>query len=59
LGGLEITLRLRAHLAEIFNNKKKRSVKIEDNPRAMAKLLKEAERVKKVLSANTEHMAQV
>jgi hypothetical protein len=25
----------------------------------MAKLLKEAERVKKVLSANTEHMAQV
>ena len=25
----------------------------------MAKLLKEAERVKKILSANTEHMAQV
>ena len=29
------------------------------NHRAMAKLLKEAKRVKKVLSANNEHMAQV
>lgn len=30
-----------------------------DSPRAMAKLLKEAQRVKQVLSANTDHQAQV
>ena len=54
-----MTLRLRDHLANVFNNKKKRSIKVQDNPRAMAKLLKEAERVKKVLSANNDHMAQV
>lgn len=30
-----------------------------DSPRAMGKLLKEAKRVKQVLSANTEHFAQV
>lgn len=30
-----------------------------DSPRAMAKLLKEAKRVKQVLSANTDHYAQV
>ncbi|XP_070201995.1 hypoxia up-regulated protein 1-like isoform X2 [Littorina saxatilis] len=59
LGGLEMTLRLRDHLAKVFNSKKKRSIKVEDNHRAMAKLLKEAERVKKVLSANSEHKAQV
>ena len=30
-----------------------------DSPRAMAKLLKEAKRLKKVLSANTDHISQV
>ena len=30
-----------------------------DSPRAMSKLLKEAKRLKKVLIANTEHVAQV
>lgn len=30
-----------------------------ENPRAMAKLFKEAERVKQVLSANADHFAQV
>ena len=30
-----------------------------DSPRAMAKLLKEAKRVKQVLSANIDHFAQV
>ncbi|XP_076438397.1 hypoxia up-regulated protein 1-like isoform X3 [Babylonia areolata] len=59
LGGLEMTLRLRDHLAQVFNGQKKRPVKVEDSPRAMAKLLKEAERVKKVLSANVDHKAQV
>ena len=59
LGGLEMTLRLRDHLVKVFNSQKKRATKLEDNPRAMAKLLKEAERVKKVLSANSDHKAQV
>lgn len=54
-----MTLRLRDHLAKVFNSQKKRPTKLEDNPRAMAKLLKEAERVKKVLSANSDHKAQV
>ena len=38
---------------------KKTSGSVYDSPRAMAKLLKEAKRVKQVLSANTEHYAQV
>uniref|UniRef100_A0A0B7BAA7 Hypoxia up-regulated protein 1 n=2 Tax=Arion vulgaris TaxID=1028688 RepID=A0A0B7BAA7_9EUPU len=59
LGGLEFTLRLRAHLAKTFNNQEKSSLKVENNERAMAKLWKEAERVKKVLSANNNHYAQV
>ena len=54
-----MTLRLRDHLVKVFNSQKKRATKLEDNPRAMAKLLKEAERVKKVLSANSDHKAQV
>ena len=54
-----MTLRLRDHLAQVFNAKKKRPIQVQDNPRAMAKLLKEAERVKKVLSANSDHRAQV
>lgn len=32
---------------------------ITENPRAMAKLLKEARRVRQVLSANTDHKAQI
>uniref|UniRef100_A0A0B7AHG5 Hypoxia up-regulated protein 1 n=1 Tax=Arion vulgaris TaxID=1028688 RepID=A0A0B7AHG5_9EUPU len=59
LGGLEFTLRLRAHLAKTFNGQKKTTLKVEENYRAMAKLLKEAERVKKVLSANVDHHAQI
>ncbi|KAL8594265.1 hypothetical protein ACOMHN_044209 [Nucella lapillus] len=59
LGGLEISLRLRDHLAKVFDSQKSRPASVQDNPRAMAKLLKEAERVKKVLSANLEHRAQV
>ena len=37
----------------------KTSSSVYDSPRAMAKLLKEAKRVKRVLSANTDHVAQV
>ena len=59
LGGLEMTLRLRDHLADIFDGQKNRQSKVKDNPRAMAKLLAEADRVKRVLSANSGHHAQV
>ena len=59
LGGLEITMRLRDHLARLFNEQKKTDSNVFENQRSMAKLLKEAGRVKQVLSANTEHHAQV
>ena len=59
LGALEITLRLRDHLAKLFNEQKKTKNNVLENPRAMAKLNKEAERVKKILSANSETFAQV
>ncbi|KFM81998.1 hypothetical protein X975_18921, partial [Stegodyphus mimosarum] len=59
LGGLEMQLRLRDHFAKAFNKAKKTDSDVFENSRAMAKLFKEAGRVKKVLSANTEHIAQV
>lgn len=53
-------LRLRDHLSKLFSEQAKKSLDlVQSNKRAMAKLLKEAARLKKVLSANTEHMAQV
>lgn len=52
-------LRLREHLAKLFNEQKKSKKDVRENMRAMAKLLKEAQRLKTVLSANAEHMAQV
>lgn len=52
-------LRLRDYLAKKFNEAKKTDSDVFKNNRAMAKLFKEAGRVKKVLSANTEHVAQV
>lgn len=58
LGGLEMELRLRDHLAKLFN-KQHPSKDVRKNLRAMAKLLKEASRLKTVLSANADHMAQV
>ncbi|KAL8173441.1 UNVERIFIED_CONTAM: Hypoxia up-regulated protein 1 [Gekko kuhli] len=58
LGGLEMELRLRNYLAEQFN-KQHPSKDVRQNLRAMAKLLKEANRLKTVLSANADHMAQV
>ncbi|XP_073513129.1 hypoxia up-regulated protein 1 isoform X2 [Phyllobates terribilis] len=59
LGGIEIDVRLRAHLAKLFNEQKKSKKDVRENPRAMAKLLKEANRVKTILSANNDHMAQI
>lgn len=61
LGGLEMELRLREHLAGLFNQQRKgqRAKDVRENPRAMAKLLREANRLKTVLSANADHMAQI
>lgn len=59
LGGLEIQLRLRDYLGKKFNELKKTKNDVFKNPRAMAKLFKEAGRLKNVLSANAEHYAQI
>jgi len=59
LGGTEITFRLREYLADQFDELKKTKTKVRTVPRAMGKLLKEAERVKLILSANTECFAQI
>lgn len=59
LGGFEIELRLRDHLAKLFNEQKKTKKDVRENMRAMAKLLKEAQRLKTVLSANAEHVSQI
>ncbi|KAF3706804.1 Hypoxia up-regulated protein 1 Precursor [Channa argus] len=59
LGGFEMDLRLRDHLAKLFNGQKKSKNDVRENYRAMAKLLKEAQRLKTVLSANADFMAQV
>uniref|UniRef100_A0A3B3ZHX1 Hypoxia up-regulated protein 1 n=1 Tax=Periophthalmus magnuspinnatus TaxID=409849 RepID=A0A3B3ZHX1_9GOBI len=58
LGGFEMDLRLRDHLAKLFNEQKKSKKDVRENHRAMAKLLKEAQRLKTVLSANVDFMAQ-
>ena len=59
LGGLEMQLRLRDYLAKEFDAMKKTSNSVFDSPRALAKLFKEAGRVKNVLSANADHYAQI
>uniref|UniRef100_H2YJQ2 Hypoxia up-regulated protein 1 n=1 Tax=Ciona savignyi TaxID=51511 RepID=H2YJQ2_CIOSA len=59
LGGLEMELRLRDHLVKRFNENKKTQSDVTKNPRSMAKLFKEARRLKKVLSANVDHRAQI
>lgn len=59
LGGLEMQLRLRDHLAKEFNAQKKTKTDVFTNARAMAKLFKEAGRVKNVLSANADIYAQI
>jgi len=57
LGGNAFMLRLANHLAKEFKEKSK--VDVFKNPKAILKLYKEAERVKNVLSANPDHVAQV
>jgi len=59
LGGSEITFKLREHLADEFDAMQKTKTKVRSVPRAMGKLLKEAEKVKIILSANSECYAQV
>ncbi|XP_066245009.1 hypoxia up-regulated protein 1 [Euwallacea similis] len=59
LGGLELQLRLRDYLAKKFNEMKKTPNDVFESPRALAKLFKEAGRLKNVLSANLEHYAQI
>lgn len=60
LGGIELQFRLRDLLLKLFAEQSKKTIEeISRNKRAMAKLLKEAGRLKKVLSANTEHRAQI
>ncbi|XP_038609730.1 hypoxia up-regulated protein 1 [Tachyglossus aculeatus] len=61
LGGLEMELRLREHLAGLFNEQRRArgAPDVRGNPRAMAKLLREANRLKTILSANADHMAQI
>ncbi|XP_011152376.1 hypoxia up-regulated protein 1 isoform X2 [Harpegnathos saltator] len=59
LGGLEMQIRLQNYLAKEFDALKKTSNSVFKSPRAMAKLFKEAGRVKTVLSANADHFAQI
>uniref|UniRef100_A0A8C0GYJ9 Hypoxia up-regulated protein 1 n=1 Tax=Chelonoidis abingdonii TaxID=106734 RepID=A0A8C0GYJ9_CHEAB len=58
LGGLEMEYRLRDYLVKLFN-KQQPSKDVRQNLRAMAKLLKEANRLKTILSANADHAAQI
>ncbi|KDR78342.1 hypothetical protein GALMADRAFT_64912 [Galerina marginata CBS 339.88] len=56
-GGVELDRRLREILIEAFNTKHKRELR--EDKRGMAKLWKEAQRVKAILSANTEATSTV
>lgn len=59
LGGLEMQIRLQNYLAKEFDALNKTPNSVFNSPRAMAKLFKEAGRVKNVLSANADHYAQI
>lgn len=59
LGGAEIRFRVRDYLADQFNALGKTKTDVKTVPRAMGKLLKEAERVKLILSANADCYAQI
>ncbi|PVV02239.1 hypothetical protein BB560_003312, partial [Smittium megazygosporum] len=56
LGGTEMDTRLRDHIIKRFEDKysKQTSSPITKNPRAMSRILKEATRIKTVLSVNSE-----
>ena len=50
-------MRLAKHLGKLFQEKTKKDPF--SNPKAILKLYKEADRVKNILSANVDHMAQI
>ena len=56
-GGKELDRRMREILVEEFEHK--HGVRIRDDPKAMMKLWKEAERLKSILSANSEASSRV
>ncbi len=56
---MEFQLRLRDHLARLFDKSKKTKSDLFSNERAMSKLFKEAGRLMHVLSANTRSVFQV
>lgn len=57
LGGNAFVMRLAKHFAKDFQKKTKKDVFA--NPKATIKIYKEAERIKNILSANVEHVAQI
>lgn len=57
MGGNAFSLRLAKHLGKLFQEKSKKDVF--SSPKATLKIYKEADRVKNILSANTETMSQV
>jgi hypoxia up-regulated 1 len=57
VGGIELDRRMRKLLVEMFNNKAGKDIR--EDKKGMAKLWKEARRVKEILSANTEAMSTV
>ncbi|KAL9965587.1 hypothetical protein ACROYT_G029408 [Oculina patagonica] len=59
LGGHAMEMLMRDHLVKLFKEKNKPQGDVTQSPRAMAKFLKEAARVKQVLSANSEIFAQI
>lgn len=59
LGGAEMQLRLRDYLATKFNDMKKTKNDVFQSARGMAKIMKEASRLKHVLSANVDHTSQI
>ncbi|VDP12457.1 unnamed protein product [Onchocerca flexuosa] len=59
VGGFEITQRLRDIFVNNFRKTKKTKTDITENSLSMAKMLKEAEHVKIVLSANVDFIAQI
>ncbi|KAK4337395.1 hypothetical protein RND71_043342 [Anisodus tanguticus] len=60
LGGFEMQLRLRDHLAKLFAEQSKKPLKqVLENNRAMSKLFKEAGKVKNMLSANNEILVRI
>ena len=56
-GGIELDRRMRKILVEMFNTKTKKDIR--EDKKGMAKLWKEARRVREILSANTEAISTV